>query len=228
MRQRGIDTTKIKAIVFDFDGVIVESNQIKHEAFEEIFKDYPAKLSEIMQYHRSHNAVDRYKKFAHIAQNILMLPGDTQDTEKKWADRFATLTREKIIQCQFVEGAESLLDYLKGRIPMYLASATPKSELDIILMARNLETFFTQVYGSPAVKSEVLKNIRQDGGFKSNELLFVGDSKEDLDSALSAGVSFVGRLTDFHFEGVPTYDNLVGLCEAFQMGGRIELSREAF
>ncbi|GAF78578.1 unnamed protein product, partial [marine sediment metagenome] len=33
----------IKAIIFDFDGVIVESSDIKTEAFRELFQDYPQK-----------------------------------------------------------------------------------------------------------------------------------------------------------------------------------------
>lgn len=53
----------IRAIVLDFDGVIVESLDIKTRAFRDLFSDYPQHLDKIMSYHLAHNAISRYIKF---------------------------------------------------------------------------------------------------------------------------------------------------------------------
>ena len=42
----------IKAVIFDVDGVIIESAEIKTKAFEILFADYPDKLSEIIRFQR--------------------------------------------------------------------------------------------------------------------------------------------------------------------------------
>ena len=41
----------IKAIIFDFDGVLVESTQIKTEAFRNLFSKWPDKVDEMVRYH---------------------------------------------------------------------------------------------------------------------------------------------------------------------------------
>ena len=221
-----IDSQQIKAIVFDFDGVIVESNHIKHTAFNDLFKDY-SEHSEIMQYHLAHNAVDRYRKFRHIAKDILKISGDTEKLETEWADNFRDMTRERIIDCSYVAGARELLEYLKGRAPMFLASATPKSELDVILESKELTGYFDEVFGSPIVKSEVLKMLLGRLECGPEELLFVGDSPEDRKAALDAGVPFVGRVSDYSFEGVPAFEDMMGIFKVFKTGGSFELSGSA-
>ncbi|MCB0408145.1 MAG: HAD family hydrolase, partial [Bdellovibrionales bacterium] len=210
-------------IVFDFDGVIVESNQIKNMAFNDIFKDYP-EHNEIMAYHFAHNAVDRYQKFHDIAKNILRIKRDTKGFEEGWANLFRELTRTKIISCPFVEGAKAFLDYIKEKkMRAYLASATPQDELEIILQARGLNSYFEKTFGSPIVKSNVLKQILIEGGYQPEQLLFIGDSREDQKSAMQAGVSFVGRISDFKFEGVPAFGNLMEIFGVFKTGGQFEL-----
>ena len=56
----------IRAIVLDFDGVIVESLGIKTQAFRDLFSDYPQHLGDIMSYHLSHTSILRYIKFEYI------------------------------------------------------------------------------------------------------------------------------------------------------------------
>ena len=54
----------IKVIIFDFDGVLVESVNIKTEAFAEIYRPY-GKLIErkVVNHHLANGGVSRYEKF---------------------------------------------------------------------------------------------------------------------------------------------------------------------
>ena len=63
-----------KLILLDFDGVIIESVGIKDEAFEKLYQNYPKHLTQIMEYHLSHNATIRFIKFRYIVENILNEP----------------------------------------------------------------------------------------------------------------------------------------------------------
>ena len=85
----------IKTIIFDFDGVIVESAEIKTKAFKELFTDYPQKIEEIVQYHLANGGISRYVKFRYIYEQIL---GQklSEDTEIKLGKDFSKIVLQKI------------------------------------------------------------------------------------------------------------------------------------
>jgi phosphoglycolate phosphatase-like HAD superfamily hydrolase len=192
----------IRAIVLDFDGVVVESNQIKHQAFSNLFSQYPEFYNEIMVYHRSHNATDRHEKFRYIMEHI-MHENYSAELAKIWANRYVALTREKIILCPYVKGARDFIDELHRFFPIYLASATPSDELKIILRGRGIAGLFMRVYGAPMKKKQMFEDIAKREGIKPDELLFIGDSREDYDSAELFGCSFIGRISGYDFSDVP-------------------------
>lgn len=186
---------KFKVIILDFDGVVIESNKIKHEAFSEIFSDYPEYYDKIMAYHYAHNHVDRHKKFKYFITNILNQPF-AQALADRLAERFAQLTREKIINCPYVAGALDFIREFSTRFPMYIASATPLDELMIILEARRLNGFFKGIYGAPMPKQEIFKDVIQKEQIRLQEVVFIGDSPEDYQVAKEAGIFFIGRMSD--------------------------------
>jgi beta-phosphoglucomutase-like phosphatase (HAD superfamily) len=53
----------VKAVLFDFDGVIVESVYVKTEAFRELFAGESEYLSEILAFHLANGGMSRYTKF---------------------------------------------------------------------------------------------------------------------------------------------------------------------
>ncbi len=65
----------IKAIVFDFDGVILESAQIKTETFADVVKDYPKEQADaFVAYHITHMGISRHVKFQYFIEEILKQP----------------------------------------------------------------------------------------------------------------------------------------------------------
>lgn len=193
----------IKAIVLDFDGVIVESNNIKHQAFSELFSDYPDHYDDIMAYHLSHNAVNRHDKFRYIMENILNQDYD-RVLAKKWAARFSDMTRERIINCPYVAGALEFLEYFTEKYALYLASATPFDELKIIMNKRRLLQYFKTVYGAPTPKMKMFEDIAKREMIKPDEILYIGDSYEDYQVANDFGCFFIARTSDFDFKGLKT------------------------
>ena len=55
-------TAPLEAIVMDFDGVILESNGIKDDVFQEIFARYPDHLDAMMSFHQAHLSAPRRLK----------------------------------------------------------------------------------------------------------------------------------------------------------------------
>ncbi len=192
---------KIKTIILDFDGTIVESVGIKDWAFETLFKEYPDRLNEIMKYHLSHNATVRFEKFKYITENILGQRYD-EEIERKLSSGFSKLVLERIVQCPYVPGAEEFLNYFEGKVPLYLISASPSEELERILKARNLSKYFKRIYAVPWVKTDAIQEILNKEGVSPEEAVFIGDAFEDYQAARLTNVAFIGRDSGKSFQGV--------------------------
>ena len=185
---------KLKCLILDFDGVIVESNHIKDDAFRKILSRYPDYFSELWQYHREHNALDRYSKFNHFVTRIF--GQENTEMTNRLAQEFGELTQTAIMSCPFVPGAEVFLESFVGRIPMHLASATPETQLTEILQERQLTKFFKSVTGSSLPKAASIEQIVQGAKLNVAEVLFIGDSPEDYSAAQATGIRFIARKSD--------------------------------
>ena len=199
----------IKAIVFDFDGVIVESVGIKDQAFQILFRDYPQHIDEIMSYHRTHNATIRFEKFRYITEKILKTEY-AEGKEEELKEKFSRFVFEKICACPLVKGAQEFLDYFYRKTPMFLASVNPAEELDKILDVRGLTKYFKKVYPYPRMKKEAIEEILRQEKISSRQTVFIGDSYEDYEAAQATGILFVGRERHRTFEAidVPSFKDL--------------------
>ena len=185
---------KIRAIVFDCDGVILESTDIKTEAFRALFeKDHPDRVQEILDYHVRHMGISRHVKFRHICAEIL---GEryTARREAQLAARFASLVLDHVLKCPVVRGAREFLRGGRGRYRFFVASGTPHEELELTLRRRRLLGYFERAWGSPARKPDVIRRVLRDGPFRKGEVVFVGDAESDWRAAKETGVRFVRRV----------------------------------
>jgi phosphoglycolate phosphatase-like HAD superfamily hydrolase len=184
---------KIRAIVFDCDGVILESTDIKTEAFRALFiKDQPDRVPEIIDYHVRHMGISRHVKFRHICARIL---GERCAPRRQdaLAKEFARLVFDRVLKCPVVRGAREFLRGQGGLRRLYVASGTPHEELELILRRRRLLGFFERAWGSPARKPDVIRRVLREGPFRKGETVFVGDAESDWRAARETGVHFVRR-----------------------------------
>ena len=67
-----IELSKYKSIIFDCDGVILNSNEIKTNAFKKVLKQFNNQaIDEFIQYHKDNGGISRYIKFENLLNNIL-------------------------------------------------------------------------------------------------------------------------------------------------------------
>jgi phosphoglycolate phosphatase-like HAD superfamily hydrolase len=184
----------IRAVVFDCDGVILESTDIKTEAFRALFEaDQPDRIPEILDYHVRHMGISRHLKLRHICTEIL---GETCTArrEARLAAEFSRLVFARVLQCPIVPGTREFLRGARDRYRCFVASGTPHEELELILRRRRLLGYFERTWGSPAKKPDVLRQVLRRGPFRKGEVAFVGDAESDWRAAKESGVRFVRRV----------------------------------
>jgi HAD superfamily hydrolase (TIGR01549 family) len=182
-----------RAVVFDFDGVILESIDVKTRAFVALFDRWPQHEDAIRRLHLENTGVSRYEKFVRIHRDILGVPLDDEEKERLGRE-FGRLIREEMLSCEFVTGARELLERLAASYMLFVASGTPEEEMREIVSARGLDRYFEGVYGSPASKAEILRRILGEHQLAAGEVVFVGDALSDYEGARAVDVLFVARV----------------------------------
>jgi HAD superfamily hydrolase (TIGR01549 family) len=183
----------LKAIVLDFDGVILESVDIKTRAFQTVFRGHPEHLDRITRLHLENGGMSRHEKFAIIYRDFLRRPLSDQERERLGRE-FSECVEREILSCPFVTGAPVFLERHADRLPLFVVSGTPEDELVTIVRRRKLDGYFRGVYGSPRQKPELLGSLLAVHALKPSEVVFVGDSMTDCRAADATGVHFVGRV----------------------------------
>lgn len=184
-----------QAIIFDFDGVVVESGDIKAHAFAELYRDHGEAIAQAaVAYHRTNGGMSRYRKFHYFQQHLLKKPPLTQKEEQELDRRFSLLVMNAVIACQSVSGANTLIQEAAPHIPLFVASGTPENELRIIVERRGLSAYFTQVRGAPALKETLIADILSSYTLASERVLMIGDALVDYESAHCNGIAFLGRV----------------------------------
>ena len=92
----------------------------------------------------------------------------------------------------FIPGAREFLENHAGRCPFFVASGTPHEELARILAGRHLARFFSEAFGTPKKKPDIIRDILDRHSLRPDHVLFVGDAMTDYRAALETGLRFVG------------------------------------
>jgi phosphoglycolate phosphatase-like HAD superfamily hydrolase len=211
------------AIIFDFDGVIVESADIKTRAFEALYVEHGAQVVEAaLAHHKANGGISRRQKIRHVHRAHL---GQTLDRPALDAlcARFSDLVEDAVANCEWVPGAREFLDSQHGRLPMFVCSGTPHEELLRIVARRGIEDRFERIFGSPPEKPPTIRDILREGGWQACQVLFVGDAMTDYRAAQETGVRFVGRVPDGGEDPFPAGTDVI--CDLAALPGM--LSRAA-
>lgn len=186
---------RFDAVVFDFDGVLVESVNVKTQAFAALYSGYGASVVEqVVAFHLANGGLSRFEKFRYFHNKLLGLPLSHEE-ENRLAAEFNARVEAAVVAAPWVEGAEEFLAKFHTSIPFFVASGTPEEELKRILEKRHISHYFRAAFGSPAKKGEILRGILKNGGYRPEKVLMIGDSLLDLEGAKEAGTCFLGRWT---------------------------------
>lgn len=183
----------ISTIIFDFDGVLLESVSVKTDAFCRLFSFTPTYVDQIVQFHLDNGGMSRFDKFRHIYTNILHTDL-SQEQFDLLSQRFSDLVEEAVATAPFVDGTLDFLETASRKYTLYIVSATPEEELVRIVAKKDISRYFSGIYGSPQKKVDHIRQIVTTHGCSPKDVLFIGDAINDWQAARESGVRFIARV----------------------------------
>jgi len=185
------DLSDQKAFVFDFDGVILQSEEFKIQGHIALFEKHP-KIDEIAKYFRETAGINRLTRYKHVYENIIK-EEYTEDVENELSNRYDEMTLGPIKNLPLTLGVE---DFLKASsIPKFISSGTPHEILLEIVKHKKIDHYFKEIFGFPNKKADVTQKVLKELELKPTEVTFFGDAMADYEAATSTGVNFIARTT---------------------------------
>ncbi|WP_308621243.1 HAD family hydrolase [uncultured Desulfovibrio sp.] len=202
---------KLECLVFDCDGVILDSVPVKTRAFARLAEPFgPEARDRFVMYHTVHGGVSRYRKFAWFFREVLGREITPEESET-WGRRFAEYALDEVRRCALIPGAADVLETWRGRLPLYVCSGAPEEEVRVVLAERGLADIFTGIHGSPPAKAELLARIVAGAGVPPEAALMVGDAVTDRDAAEQVGTRFYGVGAELRGGPFPWGEDMRGL-----------------
>lgn len=186
-----LQLNKYQVYIFDCDGVILDSNQLKIEAMKNALEAHfsnSALVDECISYFRRNFGKSRFHHVAHFLDSVFVIPYEqkAQYEESILAD-FSRQCRTLYLSAELTPGVVSFIERCHGK--KYVASGSEQDELRDIFVKRSLDKYFDGVFGSPTRKSEIIKHILQVEN--SNNAVMIGDAESDMESAIKNKIDFV-------------------------------------
>jgi len=180
-----------EALVFDFDGTLVESNQIKRRLFYEVAEYIEGSKDCLDSIILDNPDWTRVEIFNELTGRLCGKKQSTQEAERLLT-RYSERALEEVACAPEVDGASELLRKLSLKEKdVYISSATPHDALVELVDRRSLGEFVRDCFGAPEQKKQHLSTIREMSGCNSSKILCVGDADGDEAVALAAGCEFI-------------------------------------
>lgn len=180
-------------VIFDFDGVLAETNQIKIDGFFTLFKSFPGKALEPMEFYlRANGGLSRYEKIRFFFEKILCEPVSNEKIVNL-ARAYSEIVKNLVAEANAVRGSVEFLRKWVSRLDFAVNSGSDEQELRSVCALRGIDQYFLHIFGSPATKQENFKKLFHETGWEIHESLFVGDSRNDIDAAIAMGIPFLAR-----------------------------------
>jgi phosphoglycolate phosphatase-like HAD superfamily hydrolase len=183
---------RFQAVLWDFDGVLMNSNEIRDFGFMEVLKDFPKEqVSQLLDYHRANGGLSRYHKFRYFYE-VILGQQITENMVMELASSFSVIMHKKLLDSSLlIRETTSFVERNFEGVPMYIVSGSDQNELRALCEAHQLKNFFKGIFGSPTPKKELVKDILIKNNFSASDCILIGDSVNDFEAAEVNGLFFM-------------------------------------
>lgn len=173
----------MKAVVFDFDGTIVDS--------------LPGVIKVLEGFTHRRVSVHDEKEMAEYRQkSIMQLVRKMRISQWKWpilALMGRRLFRHHLRSVTAHEGLPELIEKLHGHVKLYVLSTNRVENIRKYLSWHGLEHYFTDIFGEASYfsKTRKMRQLLGRGGLDPKDVWCVGDEVIDVKSAHAAGMKVI-------------------------------------
>lgn len=182
----------MNVLIWDFDGVIIQSDHVRELGFRECLNDFPlADVDKLIAYHKLNGGLSRYHKLEYFFTEIHPLKeyrNLMHDRLKIFGEIMLRNLKDKtLLNLEVVKVIKSSLAL------QYIASGSDQTELRELVRFLGLEPFFIDILGSPTKKVDLVKTIvNKHKDIPVDEICMIGDSINDFDAAKANKIQFFG------------------------------------
>lgn len=217
--------SKPDVILFDFDGVLIDSAAINADAFVQIYSGETVDKREAVRvYHRENGDVGRRDKFIYY-ETMVFGRKPSAEAIDDLCEQFAGIVDRALLKVPMIPGVLDAISVLYGRAEMHIVSGMPHKELVNVVIARGLAPYFASMVGSPTTKLGAFTAILDSSHTLPGRCLVIGGSRTEYLAARRLGIPFLavgpGTGNGAFPRGVPAMPDLVGLSKHLGFGSLV-------
>lgn len=185
--------TNYKNIIWDFDGVILDSMPIRERGFALIFEQYPEEqVNQLLAYHHANGGLSRFAKIRYFYEQILGKP-ITDEQVSAYAQSFSAIMRQRLNRTELlIADSVAFIRSAYQQYNFHVVSASEQTELRYLVEHLGLSPYFKSVYGSPTLKADNIRKVMEENSYQADETCLIGDSKNDFEASVKNNISFLG------------------------------------
>jgi len=216
----------LKAVIFDFDGVITDSEILHFRAFNRVLEKYGIEIT-IKDYYKEYLGLTDIDCLTLVAKrNKINLDGEgIKNLVKQKNKIFAQIAKS---EGQIIEGVHDFLKMLKqNNVPMAICSGAIQAEIELILEQAKLRDFFTVIVSAEQVKKGkphpdgfllTLQKLNQcvipaQAGIQNpilaEQCIVIEDSHWGLEAAKKAGMHTIAVTTSYDADQLTLAEKIV-------------------
>jgi HAD superfamily hydrolase (TIGR01509 family) len=211
--------TRLQAIVFDFDGVIADSEPLHLRAYQQVLAEEGIELTRA-EYFSKYLGFDDVGMLETLAADRgIPMPRARLDTlvERKGRRLQALMQADTVL----FPGAKTFIEAAAAAVPIAIASGALRHEIDEVLDAAGLAGRFAAIVASgdtpeskpsPAPYRLAFERLREHSGgnLDPRRCVAIEDSRWGLDSARGASLRCVGVTNSYPAHELPGAELIVG------------------
>lgn len=194
----------LKAILFDMDGVVVNTEPLHYKAYYRMFSDVNIKVSS--ELYESFTGQSTITICRQLVDHFNL--SESPETLVKLKRKHFKYLFENDTSLTLIDGVlERIKEYYNNELTLVLASSASMPNINRIFERFNLDKYFKAKLSGADLKAskphpEIFINAAKASGYKKNQCVVIEDSTNGMQAAKSAGIFCIG----YHGDATSTQD----------------------
>ncbi len=174
--------------IFDFDGVICDSNKIKTKCLKKVVLQNINEIAanDFESHHKLNGGISRYEKFRRIIEKY-KYSERVYESMLKDAENLLEIEYQNL---DMIKNTDKVLkNFFDKKDKLYIASGGNQEEIINLCLKWKIHKYFNGIYGSPKKKIDISKKIKE--LHKRNNIYFYGDAKHDYECSKIIDSEFI-------------------------------------